>query len=206
MDDLRKLYKQKSYVINPLVLKNIKSLDLSLNEFLLIIYFLNGELSLDLEKIKEALNLTDEEILNTYSNLLTKGYIETTLNKENGKVTEIISLDMLYDKLILTSQKENKTEQTDIFSQFENEFGRSLSPIEYETINKWIEKNVSEEIILSALKEAVMCGATNLRYIDKIIYDWTKKGNIKDYEEDYKEIPDIDWLEAMRNERERLHN
>ena len=206
MDDLRKLYKQKSYVINPLVLKNIKSLDLSLNEFLLIIYFLNGELSLDLEKIKEALNLTDEEILNTYSNLLTKGYIETTLNKENGKVTEIISLDMLYDKLILTSQKENKTEQTDIFSQFENEFARSLSPIEYETINKWIEKNVSEEIILSALKEAVMCGATNLRYIDKIIYDWTKKGNIKDYEEDYKEIPDIDWLEAMRNERERLHN
>ena len=47
--------------------------------------------------------------------------------------------------------------------------------------------------ITSALKEAVINGASNLRYIDKIIYEWTKKG-VKPKEEDYTFIDDFDWL------------
>ncbi len=191
MNDIKALYKQKSLLINPLVLKNIKTLNLTLNEFLLILYFLNEGTILDLEKIKEYLNFTDEEILNTYSDLITKGFIETSLKNENGKVTEEISLEMFYDKMILNKKEEEK--DIDIYSKFEKEFGRSLSPIEYETINKWIENKVSEEIILSALKEAVINGVRNLRYIDKIIYDWTKKGN-KVEDEEYKELFDYNWL------------
>lgn len=196
MLDLKSKYQEKSFQINKLILKSIKTLNLSLNEFLLLMYFINEKNSLDLENIKDTLGLTDEEVLNTYSDLVSKCLIEVIVNRENGKVVETISLDMFYDKLILNS-KENKNEikETDIFSKFENEFGRSLSPIEYETINNWINNGVKEETIISALKEAVLNGVTNLRYIDKIIYEWTKKSNMKEREE-YKELFDYDWLGA----------
>ncbi len=196
MLDLKSKYQEKSFQINKLILKSIKTLNLSLNEFLLLMYFINEKNSLDLENIKDTLGLTDEEVLNTYSDLVSKCLIEVIVNRENGKVVETISLDMFYDKLILNS-KENKSEikETDIFSKFENEFGRSLSPIEYETINNWINNGVKEETIISALKEAVLNGVTNLRYIDKIIYEWTKKSNMKEREE-YKELFDYDWLGA----------
>ena len=59
---------------------------------------------------------------------------------------------------------------------FEKEFGRTLSPMEYEIINAWQENNISDETIILALKEAVYNGVTNLRYIDRILSEWTKKG------------------------------
>lgn len=192
MKDIKELYKQKSFQINPLILKNIKTLNISLNEFLLIIYFINIEPSLNLEGIKSTLGFNDEEVLNTYSELLSKGIIEVIVSKENGRVTENISLEMFYDKLIL-NEKKDVPKCDDIFAKFESEFGRSLSPIEYETINNWINNGVKENIIESALKEAVINGVNNLRYIDKIIYEWTKKGNTPK-DEEYKELFDYDWL------------
>lgn len=192
MSDLKSLYKQMSYQINPLILKNIKNLNLSLNEFLLIIYFINEGSTLDLERIKSVYNFTEEEVLNIYSSLIEKHIIELVVEKQNGKVTEKISLEMFYDKLILNNKEESK-KCDDIYAKFENEFGRSLSPIEYETINKWIENGVSNEIIESALKEAVLNGVTKLRYIDTIIYEWTKKTK-KPKEEEYQELFDYDWL------------
>jgi len=48
--------------------------------------------------------------------------------------------------------------------------------MEYEIINAWLEKDFSEELILGALKEAVYNGVSSLRYIDKILYEWQKKG------------------------------
>ena len=48
----------------------------------------------------------------------------------------------------------------------------------------------SEEIV-----EKMKKTFPNLRYIDKIIYEWTKKSNMKEREE-YKELFDYDWLGA----------
>ena len=58
----------------------------------------------------------------------------------------------------------------------EKEFGRTLSPTEYEIIKAWLDNNISEDIIKEALKEAVFNGVSNLRYIDKILYEWKKLG------------------------------
>ena len=49
-------------------------------------------------------------------------------------------------------------------------------PIEYEIIKAWLDSNISEELITEALKEATFNGVSNLRYIDKILYEWGKKG------------------------------
>lgn len=191
MNDVRASFKTKNFIINENVVKTIKNLDITLKEFLLVLYFINIKALLDLNDIKKVLGFNEEEILNTYTSLITKGLIEVKVFKDSGVVSEVISLDMFYDKLVMNTK--NEENNTDIYSKFESEFGRSLSPIEYETINRWLENGVSEEIITSALKEAVINGASNLRYIDKIIYEWTKKG-IRPKEEDYSFIDDFDWL------------
>ena len=191
MNNVRASFKTKNFIINENVVKTIKNLDITLKEFLLLLYFINIKALLDLNDIKKVLGFNEEEILNTYTSLITKGLIEVKVFKESGVVSEVISLDMFYDKLVMNTR--NEENNTDIYSKFESEFGRSLSPIEYETINRWLENGVSEEIITSALKEAVINGASNLRYIDKIIYEWTKKG-VKPKEEDYTFIDDFDWL------------
>ena len=191
MNNVRASFKTKNFIINENVVKTIKNLDITLKEFLLLLYFINIKALLDLNDIKKVLGFNEEEILNTYTSLITKGLIEVKVFKDSGVVSEVISLDMFYDKLVMNTK--NEENNTDIYSKFESEFGRSLSPIEYETINRWLENGVSEEIITSALKESVINGASNLRYIDKIIYEWTKKG-VKPKEEDYTFIDDFDWL------------
>ena len=89
-----------------------------------------------------------------------------------------------------------------IYSVFEKEFGRVLSPTEVEIVNKWTESNISEEIIKEALKEAVLNGVHNMRYIDSILLSWTKKGykkvedikRKKPTKEEVEEVYDYDWL------------
>ena len=79
--------------------------------------------------------------------------------------------------------------------------------MEFEIINGWIDNGYSEELIKLALKEATYNGVSNLRYIDKIIYEWGKKGikNKEDVENNRKqfknnkdnknkELFDYDWL------------
>lgn len=85
------------------------------------------------------------------------------------------------DELALGEQKEQQ-EREDIaegslFALFEQEFARPLSPIEYETITMWIDNDKhSPAIIKEALKEAVMSGKLNFRYIDRILFEWKKNG------------------------------
>ena len=194
MLDKLKLYKLNSYQLNRYVVKGLKSLDISINELLLIIYLTNEKDTLDLIDIECKTSLTEEEILSTYSTLLTKGLIEVKMERVDGKISETISLDNLYNKLIY-NEKEDKTNivKDDIYSAFEKEFGKTLSPIEYEIINKWIESGISEETILAALKEAVLNGVNNLRYIDKILLDWSKK---EEKDDNFKKIIDFDWINS----------
>ncbi len=191
MNDIKKEFLKKDFIINTNIVKTISNLDITIKEFMLLLYFININNSLDLKNIKDKIGLNDEDILNTYSSLLTKKLISVSLVKTNGLSSEVINLDMFYDKLIMNTKTEEVS--TDIYSKFESEFGRVLSPIEYETINRWLSSGVKEELILSALKEAVVSGACNLRYIDKIIYSWTKKGKSEE-KEDYQELFDYDWL------------
>lgn len=191
MNDIKKEFLKKDFIINTNIVKTISNLDITIKEFMLLLYFININNSLDLKNIKDKIGLDDEDILNTYSSLLTKKLISVSLVKTNGLSSEEINLDMFYDKLIMNTKTEEVS--TDIYSKFESEFGRVLSPIEYETINKWLSSGVKEDLILSALKEAVVSGACNLRYIDKIIYSWTKKGKSEE-KEDYQELFDYDWL------------
>ena len=195
MSELRDAFKSKDFVINSNIIKCIGSLDISLKEFLLVLYFINVSPSLDTEDIKEKVGLTEEEIVSNFSSLLNKKYIELDVTNKNGEVIERIKLDPLYDRLVFN--KNTDKDNNDIYSLFESEFGRTLSPMEFEMINNWIEKGVKEDTIKNALKEAVLNGVRNFKYIDKIIYSWSKDGVKKRVKEDDSntEIFEYDWLD-----------
>ena len=66
-------------------------------------------------------------------------------------------------------------------------------------------------MIVGALKEAVYNQVTNLRYIDKILYEWSKKGfktmedvnkhlENKEKQNDRKELFDYNWLDDTDEE------
>lgn len=199
----------KKLVAETVFIKEALKNNLSLQEFLLLLFFDNSfDLVFDMKVIAKTINMSEDEVLIAYGNLINKKLIKVVADKDGfGKVTEKVSLDNFYNEIKNNYKNEEKQEvKTDIFSKFENTFGRTLSNIDYEIINAWMEKGFSEELILEALKEAEYNGVLNLRYIDKILYEWNRKGfkTVEDVNKRFNELEntpifessvlDYDWL------------
>jgi DNA replication protein len=208
MDKLINVMKMKSIQIPLYLLNSYKTLKLDEKELLVIAILMNNDSVIDYDKIASYLNISKEDVLLIISSIEEKGLLEIKVVKNNdGIMEEHISLDNFYSKLALNIIGEEEVKETSIYDTFEREFGRTLSSIEYEIISGWLESNYKEEVIIEALKEAVYNGANSLRYIDRILYEWNKKG-IKSVNEVHKEkekfnksknekveIPDYNWLD-----------
>ena len=206
---LEQYVKAKDYVLRKELFSLIWEYKLNLEEVLLLIYFMNEDVpTFDVEQINKITMISVNKILDSFTSLTNKGLINIDVIKNGNVVSEVVNLDAIYKKMVNNINKSNKVVvNNNIFEKFEKEFSRSLSPMEYEIINDWLDKNVSEEIILGALKEATYNGVTSLRYIDKIIYDWTKKGfkameDVNNHlksrnalDKNVKEISDYNWLD-----------
>lgn len=131
------------------------------------------------------MHLTENEVYEILQRLMQHGLLEIQQGQdENGVLYEQFSLHPLWNRLmnIVVSEKSVKEEQKDkvdegeIFTLFEQEFGRLLSPMECETITMWLDDDGhTVEIIKAALKEAVLAQKLSLRYIDRILFEWKKK-------------------------------
>ncbi|MCQ6557985.1 DnaD domain protein [Paenibacillus mendelii] len=72
-------------------------------------------------------------------------------------------------------EREVEPKASDLFTVFEQEFGRPLSPMECETISAWLDQDkYPDELIRFALKEAVFAGKLHFRYIDRILIEWSR--------------------------------
>lgn len=206
---LEQYVKAKDYVLRKELFPLIWEYKLNLEEVLLLIYFMNEDVpTFDVEQINKITMISVNKILDSFTSLTNNGLISIDVIKENSGVKEVVNLDPIYKCMIDGLMKNNKkVVNNNIFEKFEKEFSRTLSPMEYEIINDWLDKNISEELILGALKEATYNGVNNLRYIDKIIYEWNKKGfkNMEDVnnhlrnrntsDKSVKEISDYNWLD-----------
>lgn len=208
MDKVIDIIKMEPFYVPYILLKNYRKLDITDSELVLLIYMINTDNSFNPKQISKDLNYDLNEVLDTINSLVVKDILKIDI--VNKKVREeIINLDELYKKLAFTLiNKDKNGTQTNLFDTFESEFGRTLSPLDYEIISDW-QKDFTDELILLALKEAVFNGVNNLRYIDKIIRDWDKKGikteediinDRKKFQEkkSNKKLFDYDWL----NERD----
>ncbi|MBM7609339.1 DNA replication protein [Lysinibacillus composti] len=186
---LRAWTEQGNVSIPQLFLKYYKDLKMTDDEALILIHLLSFHSEgIDFptpSDLSQRLQINDNEVSMKLQRLMQKGFLEITQGVDaNGKLTEKFSIYPLWqrilDQLEMTSMSnekvEQKNEEGEIFSIFEQEFGRLLSPMELETISMWLDTDHhSPAIIKAALKEAVLAGKISLRYIDRILFEWKKK-------------------------------
>ena len=178
MDKILELLKGGSICVPKIFFTHYKNLEINDKEFIVLMYLMNYNGGFNPKYIGSELGISFKEILELINDLCEKSFIEIEVRDIRGMKEEYISLNKLYEKLafLVLNQEKEDSKPNNLFSIFEKEFGRTLSPIEYELINAWKENHFSEELILAALKEAVLNGVSNLRYIDKILYEWNRKG------------------------------
>lgn len=194
-----------NFIIPNYIIKNYEKIGLEGLDFIMLIYFINqkNNVTFDVNKIAMDLNLDSSKVLEIINSLNEKNFISIEMKKNNGVIEEYISTDLFYNKISsMLLENDNTKKDSDIYSVFEKEFGRTLSPTEFTSINNWIENGIGEDLIKEALKEAILSGVHNIRYIDTILFNWTKKGykkpeDVKRKKEDDDEIIEVydyDWL------------
>lgn len=177
MQNINQILKASNLSINELLIQNMDK-DLTLKDFLVFLKLLNTSCEcFDCSKMAKTLGLTEEDVMTSFNNLIIKGIIEYKPVKENGKIKEVISLDKFYNNVALKLNNQNKLDiSNNIYDIFQKELVRSLSPTEYEYINNWLEKGLTKDLIIGALKEAILSGVKSFRYIDRVLFDWQEKG------------------------------
>ena len=210
-NNVRKILMDRPLVIPRIIINNYKKLNITEEELIILIFIIDYGVDLEYNPsiFVQELNIDKYKVLGLINSLKEKNILTILIKKENKKVSsEYISLQPLYDKImnIVMDNKEKQIEiDENIYSIFENELGRTLSPLEYEKIKEMV-TSYGQELVVEALKEAVYNRANNLRYIETILSEWNKKGHktkadiLKDRENyrrkktDNIKLPDIDWL------------
>lgn len=209
---LNKVIGDGNIVIPLYILKYFKKFDLTMEEFIFLMYLYNRQDNLDFnpDKISLDLNIDIMEVMGYVAVLTDKGYLKLEVKKtENNILEEVIDLSSFYERismLLINNDKEEK-EDNNILFYIEKELGRPMSSIEIKIVNEWKNNNISDELIKKALSIALNDGVYSLKYIDKILVDWVTRGyksvsDIENNKEMVKEIddntPDIvdwDWLD-----------
>lgn len=177
------IFKQGNMVIPIYFLQHYKDFNVNMEEFVFLMYLYNlgNKFLFDPNKFGEDLNLDLMMVMN-YIGILTDKHLMSVqvLKNDKGLMEEYVVLDDFYSRLSMITiddvNNSSNSDNTDIFEIIEKEFGRTLSPIEYEIIKAWLDGGFSTELIKEAIKEATMNNVSNLRYIDKILFEWGKLG------------------------------
>lgn len=130
-------------------------------------------------------NLDIEVVDEVMVKLVSKGLVEFTT--KNGKM--VTSLNPLRNKLqqfLLLDYERNKENDTaevtsqieEIYAMIQNGFGRSLSPVELQTINLWFSYGYNVTMIKEAYEQAIKKKRFNIRAIDKALL---KLATVVDY-------------------------
>lgn len=186
-----------------LLVDTYKSLGLSENDLAILLVVDNilkeEPILITAELLALKMNLDVKDIDKMLVSLMNRGYLEfTTGENSNSLLTSIKPLykrlSELFVKEVITasSLEENKQKHdavTNIFSTFQREIGRSLTPVELEKIREWIGTGIKEETIIDSLHE---CKAKSknvtIRQIDKIIIKRMTSTDVK--KEGYSAIND----------------
>ena len=182
-DKLIEIFKLGNVVVPIYLFKNYRKFSDKLDEFMFLIYLYNlgNNIIFDPSRFSNDLGYSISEVMGYITALSNKKLIAVSVvNNENGVMEEIILLDGFYNSLsnitVSDVNSVSRVDNSNIFEIIEKEFGRTISPFEYEIIKAWLEANIGEDLIKDALKEASFSGVNNLRYIDKILYEWGKQG------------------------------
>ena len=196
-------FKSGNLVLPSDLLLNYNQLFSSSDDFLIwqFFYLQNttalGELSPSqiAEKIGKEVTVVNQAI----SRLTDKGLLQYRTIELNGEIEVIFDatlalerLDQLFEKQAPNQVKPAQNDLKSLVETFQQELGRLLSPFEIEDLEKSLkEDGTSADLIKEALREAVLNGKPNWKYIQAILRNWRHEG-----------IKSVAQVEAKRQERE----
>ena len=156
-----------------------------------------GELSPS--QIAEKISKNVTEVNQAISRLTEKGLLQYRTIELNGEIEVIFDatlalecLDQLFEKQAPNQVQSAPNDLKSLVDTFQQELGRLLSPFEIEDLEKSLkEDGTSADLIKEALREAVLNGKPNWKYIQAILRNWRHEG-----------IKTVAQVEAKRLERE----
>lgn len=172
------------------LLNNYVKLGLNEKEFLLILhvhsFVESGKIFPTPMEIADKMTIDPTECMEILRHLLQKGYLAISDEMDEHSIKyERYSLQPLWEKVIQFMLEKSrqatiqsyKDDEINLYTIFEQEFGRPLSPFECESLGMWMDQDHHDPtIIKAALREAVISGKLNFRYIDRILFEWKKNG------------------------------
>ena len=196
-------FKSGNLVLPSELLLNYNRLFSSSDDFLVwqFFYLQNttalGELSPS--QIAEKIGKQVTEVNQAISRLTDKGLLQYRTIELNGEIEVIFDatlalerLDQLFGKQETSPVQSAPNDLKSLVETFQQELGRLLSPFEIEDLEKSLrEDGTSADLIKEALREAVLNGKPNWKYIQAILRNWRHEG-----------IKSVAQVEAKRQERE----
>lgn len=139
----------------------------------------------ELAPIASSMGLTQQQLYQLLNQLVVKGVLAIeTVSTDNGQSADRYDFAPIWEKLGELQKQSQQLHQEAaaadqvraLYQTFQEEFGRTLSPLEYERIGQWLELDrYAPELIRLALKEAVLNQAMSLNYIEKILLNWESR-------------------------------
>ena len=151
-------------------------------------------------QIAERIGKEISDVNQSISNLTERGLLQYRTIELNGEIELLFDASLALERLddllgVAHSNSDQLTPQNqlkDLVEIFQQELGRLLTPFEIEDLTKTLkEDGTSADLIKEALREAVLNGKANWKYIQAILRNWRHEG-----------IKSVAQIEAKRAERE----
>lgn len=197
-------FKSGNLVLPSALLLHFKELFPSSDDFLVwqFFYLQNTTALGDVSpsQIAEIIGKEVADVNQSISNLTENGLLQYRTIELNGEIELIFDASLAFERLdsLLDSQTPATTapnpqnQLKDLVETFQQELGRLLTPFEIEDLSKTVkEDGVKVDLIKEALREAVLNGKPNWKYIQAILRNWRHEG-----------IRSVAQVEAKRAERE----
>ena len=180
-EKLLDVVKSNNIIIPLYIYKEFNKLNIDYETFifLMFLYSKGNKISFDVNKLSEEFYTDPKKIMEYVSILQKNKLIEIKVIKNDRNISEeYIYLDFFYEKIALNIVNEESLDKTldekeEIFDILQKEVGLQLSFVEVEVVKAW---NYDRDIIKEAIKEAIKNNVASIRYIDKVLYSWAKKG------------------------------
>ncbi|KEQ47092.1 DnaD domain-containing protein [Streptococcus mitis] len=197
-------FKSGNLVLPSALLLHFKELFPSSDDFLVWQFFyLQNTTGLDEmspSQIAERIGKEISDVNQSISNLTERGLLQYRTIELNGEIELLFDASLALERLddllgVAHSNSDQLTPQNqlkDLVEIFQQELGRLLTPFEIEDLTKTLkEDGTSADLIKEALREAVLNGKANWKYIQAILRNWRHEG-----------IKSVTQIEAKRAERE----
>ena len=197
-------FKSGNLVLPSVLLLHFKELFPSSDDFLVWQFFYlqntTGLEEMSPSQIAERIGKEISDVNQSISNLTERGLLQYRTIELNGEIELLFDASLALERLddllgVAHSSSDQLTPQNqlkDLVETFQQELGRLLTPFEIEDLTKTLkEDGTSADLIKEALREAVLNGKANWKYIQAILRNWRHEG-----------IKSVAQIEAKRAERE----